>query len=464
MFIDPQRPAPGEEGLAAAQHAIRLYRVMAAGRPEVWLPVLAESLAELAAHLQALRRYHDAFEVLDEEVRARRTLAALRSGASFLGGVRHVDDEAYARAYGTRVPRGSKRRYRALARSQPEILIGLAASLTRLAVAAEYLLQEDLLLVELEEAVLIHRILDASYSDSYRPALAESLHRLARCLKANWQPRKARAAEREAQRIVEQLHRGRSGKQRSADCSQTFSEGRPMSREVSSRKLLVTGTAFMRDIGMLLPAGMDLTGAGLDFTFVLDDAALGRRTAGPYVDDHEPVDLTNWAALRAGLSMAGYRPQFAIDTHARWARIHVQLDGIPIRALIVVPEDALATSVGALGKWQNRTIIMVKLALSGVEDMLDRCHRRAGGIEPQADLRLRYRANPDYATPLAESEHSLMDSAPPVHPVLEMRWRSATSAQRKAFVELLGDVRTAGMWPRRRVVTQIKEVEFELLT
>ena len=70
-----------EDALAAADEAVRIYRQLAALRPDAFLPDLAASLNNLGNMLSDLGRREDALAATDEAVRIYRQLAALRPDA-----------------------------------------------------------------------------------------------------------------------------------------------------------------------------------------------------------------------------------------------------------------------------------------------------------------------------------------------------------------------------------------------
>jgi tetratricopeptide (TPR) repeat protein len=67
-----------EEGLAAAEEAVRLCRGLAATRPDAFTPYLAASLSNLATVLSDLGRREEALIAAEESVQIRRTLAVTR--------------------------------------------------------------------------------------------------------------------------------------------------------------------------------------------------------------------------------------------------------------------------------------------------------------------------------------------------------------------------------------------------
>jgi len=216
----------------------------------------------------------------------------------------------------------------------------------------------------------------------------------------------------------------------------------------SSGAALVVGSAFMADIGSLFPVRMTLAGEELEFTFVLSG--------------HPPGAVTQWVERRSAGPLAGRVPRFVVDTSGR--RIRVELTGTAVRALLVVPAEGTAESVPApsLGRWQEHVPGLVRPALDEIARMLFRCHHRAGGAEPLIDLELGYRPDRDYGLRVAEAHKTVKEFIAPVRPVLGMRWRSATSAQRRAFADELPAVEPARRWLRRRRTVRIMGLEVDL--
>lgn len=104
-----------------------------------------------------------------------------------------------------------------------------------------------------------------------------------------------------------------------------------------------------------------------------------------------------------------------------------------------MPEEVTAESVNApyLGAWQEQISSRVRIALDWIADWLTACHRQAGGTEPLVDLDLVYRPDDDYETGLAQADERVRELIPPVRPVLELRWRSVSPAQRTHMAHLL---------------------------
>ncbi|MEU4669663.1 hypothetical protein AB0F91_17185 [Amycolatopsis sp. NPDC023774] len=211
---------------------------------------------------------------------------------------------------------------------------------------------------------------------------------------------------------------------------------------------LTIGSAFMTDLGSPFPARMNLAGDELEFTFVLSG--------------HPPGDVSEWVRLRSGVGLAGRVPRFTADAGGR--RLRVELTGTAIGALIVPLADLAPAGVNAPhpGPWQDRMTTTVQLAVDEIARLLSRCRHRAGGAEPLIDLELSYEPDRDYHTRVAEVHERVRAYVSPVRPVLELRWRAVTPAQRKALLDELPDITPARRWFRRSRTTTIMGLEVEL--
>lgn len=129
-----------------------------------------------------------------------------------------------------------------------------------------------------------------------------------------------------------------------------------------------------------------------------------------------------------------------------------------------MPEEVTAESVNApyLGEWQEQISSTVRIALDWIAGWLTACHHQAGGAEPSVDLDLVYRPDDDYETGLAQVDERLRELIPPVRPVLELRWRSVSPAQRKAFAKNLKGARRIGTRSDRRLSYRIGGIELEV--
>jgi hypothetical protein len=237
-----------------------------------------------------------------------------------------------------------------------------------------------------------------------------------------------------------------------------------MTNRASSFEALVIGSAFITDLGMLFPVQMELRGNELKFTLMMSESQLGHRTTGPYTSERPPIEAVQWVQLRSDIGMAGRFPRFRIDASGQWARILVELEGTTVRAVIVMPEEVTAESLHAthLGQWQGQIPGQLYRVLYDIAMLLSQCRHAAGGDEPLIDLKLIYRADPHYEKRLTEAPPIVKEFLAPVRPVLTMRWRAATTEQRKAFLAELDRVTPTGRWPRRRLTAQIGDFEVEL--
>ncbi|WP_328615460.1 ABC transporter substrate-binding protein [Amycolatopsis sp. NBC_00355] len=211
-----------------------------------------------------------------------------------------------------------------------------------------------------------------------------------------------------------------------------------------SSAALVIGSAFLDDLGPLFPVRLNLAGEDLEFTFVLSE--------------HPPGGVTPWVQQWSGTGVGGLVPRFFVDASGR--RIRVELAGSAVRAVIVVPAEDPASP--HRGRWQDQVPTALKLALEEIARMLSRCHHYAGGTEPLIDLELGYRPEAGYEARLAAAHETAKGWVRPVRPVLGMRWRTATAAQRKAFADELPEVTSARRWIRRRRTARIMGLEVEL--
>jgi tetratricopeptide (TPR) repeat protein len=125
-----------EDALAAAEDAVRLYRALAAARPDAFTADLAMSLNNLANVLSELGRREDALAAAEDAVRLRRALAAARPDA---------------------------------------FTADLAMSLNNLAAMLSDLGRREDALAAAEDAVRLRRALAAAWPDAFSLQLARSL-------------------------------------------------------------------------------------------------------------------------------------------------------------------------------------------------------------------------------------------------------------------------------------------------
>jgi len=235
-----------------------------------------------------------------------------------------------------------------------------------------------------------------------------------------------------------------------------------MTGGASSYSALVAGSALMGGLGSLFPAGLKLTGDRLEFVFVLPDGRNGRHATEPEPSDHPFVAVKE--RIRLGADTSVPLPRFFLDTDSRWTRLHVELTGTAVRAVIVLPDELTAQSLNApfLGWWQEQVPGAVRLAVDEIARILARCLHRAGGPDPLIDLELNYVPDRNFEAVFARAHEAVRPFIAPVRPAFKMRWHAVTPAQRKAFTDDLIDVTTTGWWPRRRPTATIMGLEVEL--
>ncbi|EME61718.1 hypothetical protein [Amycolatopsis decaplanina] len=235
-----------------------------------------------------------------------------------------------------------------------------------------------------------------------------------------------------------------------------------MTGGASSHHALVAGSALMGGLGSLFPAGLKLIGDRLEFVFVLPDGRNGHHATDTEPSDHPFVAVKERMRLGAVTSIPP--PRFFLDTDSRWTRLHVELTGLAVRAVIVLPDELTARSLNApfLGCWQAQVPGAVRLAVDEIARILARCHHRAGGPEPLIDLELGYVPDRNFEAVFARAHEPVRPFIAPVRPAFKMRWNAVTPAQRKAFTGELIDVTTTGRWLRRRPTATIMGLEVDL--
>lgn len=179
---------------------------------------------------------------------------------------------------------------------------------------------------------------------------------------------------------------------------------------------------------------MALAGDELMFTFV------------------SPGEIEQWTRER---SLAGRMPQFFVDEQ----RIGVELAGTRVRALIVLADG---TEDPANARWRDQMPCTVRIALDELARMLARCHHRAGCAAPLIDLDLAYRPDNDYHERRDCAHENMHPYIAPVRPIFFLRWRSATTGQRKAFLDELPNGGSGRSWLRRRRTVRIMGLELEI--
>jgi tetratricopeptide (TPR) repeat protein len=201
-----------EPALQAAEEAARLYRDLAADRPDAFRPSLAISLNSLASSLSDLGRREEALQAAEEAARLHRELAAewpdtFRPDlAMSLNNLANSLSDLGRREAALQVAEEAARLYRELAAERPDAFRpDLAKSLNNLANRLRALGRREAALQTAEEAVRIRRELAEAQPDAFRPDLAMSLNNLASSLGALGRPEPALQAAEEAVWIYREL-------------------------------------------------------------------------------------------------------------------------------------------------------------------------------------------------------------------------------------------------------------------
>ena len=194
-----------EDALEAAQEAVALYRNLAASRPDAFLPELAMSLHNLGASLSELGRREDALEAAREAVALYRNLAASRPDAfvpALAGSLNSLGERLGALGWpkdALEAAREAVHLYRSLAASRPDACLpDLAMSLNNLGNRLSEVGRPDDALEATREAVDLDRSLAATRPDAFVPALAGSLNNLGYILSELGRREDALEAAREA--------------------------------------------------------------------------------------------------------------------------------------------------------------------------------------------------------------------------------------------------------------------------
>jgi tetratricopeptide (TPR) repeat protein len=201
-----------EEALTAAEEAVRLYRALAAARPDAFTPDLALSLNNLANMLSALGRREAALTAAEEAVRLYRALAVARPDAFTPDLARSLSTLANSRSAHGRPEESltaaeeAVRLRRALAAARPDAFTpGLALSLNNLASMLSALGRREEARTTAEEAVRLYRALAAGRPDAFTPDLARSLNNLANGLSDLGRREEARTTAEETVRLYRTL-------------------------------------------------------------------------------------------------------------------------------------------------------------------------------------------------------------------------------------------------------------------
>ncbi|MFC8380839.1 tetratricopeptide repeat protein [Nocardia sp. NPDC057272] len=194
-----------EDGLAASEEAVRIYRVLAEHHPDAYLPALATSLNNVSVDLGKLGRREDGLAASAEAVKIRRVLAerhpdaylpelamSLNNISVRLGALGRREDGLAAIAEAVKIRR-------VLAERHPDAYLpDLAGSLNNISVDLGELGRREDGLAASEEAVGIYRVLAERHPDGYLPDLAGSLNNISTRLGALGRYEDGLAASEEA--------------------------------------------------------------------------------------------------------------------------------------------------------------------------------------------------------------------------------------------------------------------------
>jgi tetratricopeptide (TPR) repeat protein len=194
-----------EEALAAVEEAAGLYRALAAARPGVFRPYLANALNTLSNRLSALGRHEDALAAVEEAVKLYHALAAARPDAfrpDLAGTLNNLSNrlsDLGRRDEALMAIEEAAGLYRALAAARPDAFRAeLASALNNLSKRLSALGRREEALAAVEEAVEIRRALAAARPDAFRPDLANALNKLSIWLSDLGRRKDALAAVEEA--------------------------------------------------------------------------------------------------------------------------------------------------------------------------------------------------------------------------------------------------------------------------
>jgi tetratricopeptide (TPR) repeat protein len=201
-----------EEALEATDAATRLYQQLAAQRPDAFLPGLAMSLTNLGNGLSALGRREEALQTADEAAQLYRQLAAQRPDAFLpdlamsLNNLGNRLSDLGRREEALQAANEAAGLYRQLAAQRPDAFLpDLAMSLNNLGNRLSDLGRREEALQPTEEAVRIRRQLAAQLPDAFLPDLAGSLNSLGNRLSVLRRHEDALKATEDAVRLYRQL-------------------------------------------------------------------------------------------------------------------------------------------------------------------------------------------------------------------------------------------------------------------
>jgi hypothetical protein len=201
-----------EQALASIQEAARLYRDLAAARPDAFQAHLASSLNNLSNRQSDLGQREQALASIEEAVRICRDLVAARPDAfrpdlaRSLHNLSNQQSDLGQREQALASIEEAVRLYRDLATAHPDAFRpDLARSLNNLSNRQSDLGQREQALANIEEAVRICRDLAAARPDAFRPNLASSLNNLSSQQRDLGQREQALASSEEAVRLYRDL-------------------------------------------------------------------------------------------------------------------------------------------------------------------------------------------------------------------------------------------------------------------
>ena len=174
-----------EEALEATQETVAIYRKLAVGRPDAFLPDLAGGLNDLGAKFIELGRREEALETTQESVAIYRKLAADRPDAflpNLAGGLNNLGlsfSDLGRREEALKASQEAVEIRRKLAAGRPDVFLAdLAGHLTNLGNSFSDLGRREEAFEATQEAVAIYRKLAAARPDAFLPDLATSLNNL----------------------------------------------------------------------------------------------------------------------------------------------------------------------------------------------------------------------------------------------------------------------------------------------
>ena len=174
-----------EDALAASEESLALYRSLAEGHSEAFVPDVARALHNLSSALSNLGRYEDSLAAIEESSALRRALAEARPDeytpdlASSLAMLSSTLERLGRYEAALAAAEESVTLYRALADAHPDALsANLARALNNLSISLSDLGRYEDALAAIEEAVTVCLPLAEAGPDAFLPDLATSLGNL----------------------------------------------------------------------------------------------------------------------------------------------------------------------------------------------------------------------------------------------------------------------------------------------